>query len=210
MKIKTAVVLNLILTVLVLYSWLTMASGNDTGAMLTDVRLRSLKYFTLDSNLLAAAASLIAVYFQVFRKGTMPVWASSLKLAGTVSVSVTLLTVIVYLGPRFGYKAMLAGVNLHLHLTVPVLAILIFCILEGSHSLSFGHTFLAVIPVLIYAAFYLGNILINGPGSGPNTNDWYGLLFLGLSWAPLIIAIFASAAWMLAVILWKCGRLISL
>ena len=210
MKIKTAVVLNLILTVLVLYSWLTMASGNDTGAMLTDVRLRSLKYFTLDSNLLAAAASLIAVYFQVFRKGTMPVWASSLKLAGTVSVSVTLLTVIVYLGPRFGYKAMLAGVNLHLHLTVPVLAILIFCILEGSHSLSFGHTFLAVIPVLIYAAFYLGNILINGPGSGPNTNDWYGLLFLGLSWAPLIIAIFVSAAWMLAVILWKCGRLISL
>ena len=210
MKIKSAVVLNLILTVLVLYSWLTMASGNDTGAMLTDVRLRSLKYFTLDSNLLAAAASLIAVYFQVFRKGTMPVWASSLKLAGTVSVSVTLLTVIVYLGPRFGYKAMLAGVNLHLHLTVPVLAILIFCILEGSHSLSFGHTFLAVIPVLIYAAFYLGNILINGPGSGPNTNDWYGLLFMGLSRAPLIIAIFASAAWGLAIILWKCGRLISL
>ena len=210
MKIKSAVVLNLILTVLVLYSWLTMASGNDTGAMLTDVRLRSLKYFTLDSNLLAAAASLIAVYFQVFRKGTMPVWASSLKLAGTVSVSVTLLTVIVYLGPRFGYKAMLAGVNLHLHLTVPVLAILVFCVLEGSHSLSFGHTFLAVIPVLIYAAFYLGNILINGPGSGPNTNDWYGLLFMGLSWAPLIIAIFGSAAWGLAIILWKCGRLISL
>ena len=210
MKIKSAVVLNLILTVLVLYSWLTMASGNDTGAMLTDVRLRSLKYFTLDSNLLAAAASLIAVYFQVFRKGVMPVWASSLKLAGTVSVSVTLLTVIVYLGPRFGYKAMLAGVNLHLHLTVPVLAILVFCVLEGSHSLSFGHTFLAVIPVLIYAAFYLGNILINGPGSGPNTNDWYGLLFMGLSWAPLIIAIFGSAAWGLAIILWKCGRLISL
>ena len=210
MKIKTAVALNLILIVLVLYSWLTMASGNDTGTMLTDVRLRSLKYFTLDSNLLAAAASLIAVYFQVFRKGTMPVWALSLKLAGTVSVSVTLLTVIVYLGRRFGYKAMLAGVNLHLHLTVPVLAILIFCVLEGSKTLSFGHTFLAVVPVLIYAAFYLGNILINGPGSGPSTNDWYGLLFMGLSWAPLIVAIFVSTAWILAVILWKLGRLISL
>ena len=178
MKTKTAILLNLVLIVLVLYSWLTMASGNDTGTMLTDVRLRSLRYFTLDSNLLAAASSIVAVYFLLFRKGTMPVWASSLKLAGTVSVSVTLLTVMVYLGPRFGYRAMLAGVNLHLHLTVPVLAILIFCVLEGSRTLPFGHTFLAVIPVLIYAAFYLGNILINGVGSGPTTNDWYGLLFM--------------------------------
>lgn len=208
MKTKTAIVFNVVLTVLVLYSWLTMASGNDTGTMLTDVRLRSLRYFTLDSNLLAAASAMIAVYYEAFRKGRMPVWASSLKLAGTVSVGVTLLTVAVYLGPRFGFRAMLAGVNLHLHLTVPVLAIVTFCFLEGSGTLPFRHTFLAVIPVLLYAAFYLGNILINGVGSGPGTNDWYGLMFMGLSWAPLIVAIFLSGAWLLAVILWKCGRLL--
>ena len=44
MKTKTAILLNLVLIVLVLYSWITMASGNDTGTMLTDVRLRSLRY----------------------------------------------------------------------------------------------------------------------------------------------------------------------
>lgn len=73
MRIKTAILLNLILTALVLISWLTMASGNDTGTMLTDVRLRSLKFFTLDSNLLAAASALAAVYYEVFRKGDIPV-----------------------------------------------------------------------------------------------------------------------------------------
>jgi len=206
MRIKTAILLNLILTALVLISWLTMASGNDTGTMLTDVRLRSLKFFTLDSNLLAAASALAAVYYEVFRKGDIPVWALSLKLAATTAVCVTLLTVAVYLGPRFGYRAMLAGANLHLHLTVPVLAIVAF-IREGSQSLSFIHTFLAVIPVLLYAAFYLGNILINGVGSGPNTNDWYGLMFMGLSAAPLIIAIFTGASWLIASVLWKCARL---
>lgn len=209
MKVKTAILLNLILTVLVLYSWLTMASGNDTGTLLTDVRLRSLKYFTMDSNLLAAAAALIAVYYEVFRKGVLPVWVLSLKLAATTAVGITLLTVVAYLGPRYGYRAMFAGVNLHLHLTAPVLAIFIFCILEGSRSLSFVHTFLAVIPVLLYAAFYLGNILINGVGTYPNSNDWYGLMFMGLSWAPLIIAIFAGGAWLLALILWKCGQVFS-
>ena len=206
MRMKIAIPLNLILTALVLYSWLTMFTGHDTGTMLTSIRLRSLKYFTLDSNLFAAATALIAVYFEVFHRGDMPVWVRSIKLAGAVSVAVTFLTVVVYLGPRYGYRSMYAGVNLHLHLTAPLLAIVIFCALEGSHALSFRHTFLAVIPVLIYAAFYLGNILINGVGSGAGTNDWYGLMYWGLSMAPVVVAVFASAAWILALILWACGR----
>ena len=206
MRIKIAIPLNLLLAALVLWSWLTMFTGYDTGTMLTAARLRSLKYFTLDSNLLAAATALIAAYYELFRGGTLPVWVRSLKLAGAASVAVTFLTVAVYLGPRYGYRSMFAGVNLHLHLTAPLLAIGIFCFLEGSHALSFRHTFTAVIPLLIYAACYLGNILINGIGTGPNTNDWYGLMYWGLSRAPLVFAVFAAAGWILTVILWACGR----
>ncbi len=95
MRIKIAIPLNLLLAALVLWSWLTMFTGYDTGTMLTAARLRSLKYFTLDSNLLAAATALIAVYYELFRGGTLPVWVRSLKLAGAASVAVTFLPVII-------------------------------------------------------------------------------------------------------------------
>ena len=46
----------------------------------------------------------------------IPCTVYQLKYAATVSVGLTFLTVMLFLGPRFGYGAMFQGVNLWFHL----------------------------------------------------------------------------------------------
>ena len=55
---------NLVIAVIVLYSWIRMMSGIDSGSLFSDSRIRTLKYFTVDSNVLAGAAALCAALFE--------------------------------------------------------------------------------------------------------------------------------------------------
>ncbi len=204
---KLTIILNLAMAVMVLYSWLSMFAGIGNTEYLMASRLNSLKFFTIDSNLLLAASALVAAFFEFFKADDIPKWVYALKLAGTVSVTVTLLTVLFFLGPVFGFLAMIAGVSLYLHLIVPLLAIFVFCLLEGSAKLTLRHTFPATIPLLIYLVFYLGNILINGIGEGKSTNDWYGFItFFGFSKMPILALVFALGTWLIALLLYKCGK----
>ena len=211
MKKKTAILLNLAILALVIYAWGGMVIGVDTGKALTAQRLRSLKYFTVDSNILMAVSALIAAVFEIRSLGNggreIPGWVYILKLTGTTSVTLTLLTVLVFLGPLFGCPSMFAGMNLHLHLTVPVLAILTFCLFERTGGLTFRHTLIAVIPMIVYGTFYLGNILLNGRGEWPDTNDWYGFAMWGIPASFLVFVIIAAATWVFALILWKLNRI---
>jgi hypothetical protein len=205
MRRKSAAVCNLLIAGIVLYSWIRMLSGIDAGGLFSESRIRTLKYFTVDSNLLAGAAALCAALFE-FRSGKeIPVWVSALKLAATASVMLTFLTVIGFLGPIFGYASMFTGANLYMHLITPLLAAAVFCLLEGTPALSLRHCFFAVIPMLIYGEVYLLNILINGTGSGMNTNDWYGFTRWGLAAAPLVYLVMASVTWGIAWLLWRCS-----
>ncbi|HPE52336.1 MAG TPA: hypothetical protein PLS83_12650, partial [Methanothrix soehngenii] len=76
------------------------ATGQITAA-------RTFRYFTTDSNLLAAAASLLLILLEarslLSGQFALPAWALLVKLVGTAAVSVTLLTVLVFLGPSAGY-----------------------------------------------------------------------------------------------------------
>jgi hypothetical protein len=124
MKNKTAFLLSLAILALVIYAWGGMVIGVDTGKALTAQRLRSLKYFTVDSNILMAVSALIAV-----------------------------------------------------------------------------------IPMIVYGTFYLGNILLNGRGEWPDTNDWYGFAMWGIPASFLVFVIIAAATWVFALILWKLNRI---
>ena len=196
---------NLVIAVIVLYSWIRMMSGIDSGSLFSDSRIRTLKYFTVDSNVFVGAAALCAAFFE-FRSGKeIPVWVSALKLAATASVVLTFLTVMGFLGPMFGYAKMFVGSNLYMHLVTPLLAAAVFCLLEGDAGLSLRHTFYAVIPMLIYGAAYLLNILINGRGSGIHTNDWYGFTRWGMAASPLVYLVMASITWWIAWLLWRAS-----
>ena len=95
--------------------------------------------------------------------GALPLWAVLFKYAGTAAVTVTLLTVFLFLGPVSGqWKKLLSGADLFLHLICPILAIVSFCFFEKT-AFGFGWTALAVAPVILYGALYLYKVIYARP-----------------------------------------------
>ena len=186
--------LNIVIALASIGAWLVIVFSN--GGMLTDTGLASLKYFTVLSNIFEGTACII--WIAAGRESSQA--AEKIKYMATVSVALTFMTVMVFLGPLYGYPEMLAGVNFYLHLLVPVLA-LAECIFLSRTIYTRRDNRLAVVPMLIYGALYLANNLINGTGEWPDTNDWYGFLNWGL---PMGLVIFAG----LCLITWLAGALI--
>ena len=171
---------------------------------LTAIGLMSLKYFTVLSNLLLGAASLVygIFLFRTMRSGVqIPVWAHRLKYVATVSVTVTLMTVLLFLGPMLGYIAMFSGVNFWFHLVLPVVGIFDFALLDANKPLAFKETLLGVVPTFLYGIGYCANILLNGVGKWPNTNDWYGFTMWGVEYMPVVLLVMLLATWLFAIAL---------
>jgi hypothetical protein len=71
------------------------------------------RYFTVLSNVFCAAAALLMCF------SPSSSWAWTLKYIGTAAVTVTMLTVFLFLGPNLGYKRLLTGPDLYMHLVTP-------------------------------------------------------------------------------------------
>lgn len=164
---KKRVVFNVIVFVIVLYCWFRMVFGYTNSEFMAR-GLSSLKYFTILSNLFEALACLIWIYNR----------NEKIKYIAAVSVTLTMMVTLLYLGPIFGYGMMFAGINFWLHLFVPLLSLL-EVLLWNNEKFTKKDNLLACLPLIIYGLFYLGNNLINGKGNWPFTNDWYGFLMWG-------------------------------
>jgi hypothetical protein len=128
----------------------------------------SLRFFTVQSNILCAAAALLMC---LFPRGTA-VWL--LKYAGTAAVTVTMLTVFLFLAPSVGknwVSVLLTGPDLFMHLLTPLLALISFCGPER-RGMSFGTALLGMLPVLLYGPLYLYKIRFAPEGRG--WDDFYG------------------------------------
>lgn len=160
---------------------------------------KALMYFTVDSNVLSALASLGVVICLLTQLGEnqalLPRWLILCKLVGAAAVGVTFLTVMVFLGPRLGYKAMFAGVNLHLHLICPLLAMISLVFLERSSSLPFPVTLLGILPTVVYGAVYLYQVVIT-----KGWQDFYGFNLGGRWYLSLVIMVLVS--WGICAGLW--------
>ena len=112
------------------------------------------RYFTVLSNLFCALTALILMACELF--GIMPLWAVVLKYMGTVAVTVTFLTVFLYLLPASRSLEGLLNTwpELIMHLITPVLAILSFLCFEKK-GLSGWVVLLGLLPVLLYGWLYL-------------------------------------------------------
>ena len=175
---------------------------NNTGEKMLQVYgLENLKFFTVLSNLLLGVVS--AVYAACTARALararrnpedgwrIPPAAQIAKFVGTTAAALTFLTVMVFLGPLFGYEAMFLNANLWFHLVLPVVGIVEFALLDAGPRLGLRHTAVAVVPTIIYGTCYLANVVINGVGEWPNLNDWYGFAMWGI---PAGIGIFAAIA----------------
>lgn len=114
---------------------------------------RAFRYFTTQSNVLCAIS---AVLICIFPNES---WAYYLKIIGTAGVTVTMLTVLLFLGRVYGYKPILTGSDLFMHLITPLLALISLCVFER-RGIGFATSFIGVLPVVLYAPLYLYNVVL--------------------------------------------------
>ena len=154
-----------------------------------------LRFFTIQSNLFCAAACLTVAVFRL--AGTVPGAVLYLKYAGTVSVTLTMLTVLIYLGPLYGYRPMFAGPDLWLHLLCPVMALLSF-LLWDKPAMPVSCILQGVLPILAYGALYLWKTVLAPAAS--RWEDFYGFNHNG-RWKTSF-ALMAAAGLAIALALW--------
>ena len=191
MKSKFHRYLNLVVGIIIIVQWVRMVLG-FSGTTLTASGLRSLKYFTVLSNLLEALAC-----FMFFFNGN-----EKLKYPAAVAVGLTFLVVMVFLGPMFGYPFMFIGANLWFHGLVPLYAMIEFVICNRVKK-NHRDNLYATLSMVIYGTGYLGNILINGMGEWPNRNDWYGFMNWGYPVGIIIFLVIIGITYMIGFVLRK-------
>ncbi|MBR0220004.1 MAG: hypothetical protein IJQ33_12455 [Clostridia bacterium] len=126
------------------------------------------RFFTVQSNVLCAVSALLLCLFPHSRA----MWL--VKYAGTAAVSVTMLTVLFYLGPLYGYKKLLSGNDLFMHLITPLLALVSFCVWE-KRGLAFFESLWGLVPVILYGVLYMYRVVFCPKGAPEKAwDDFYG------------------------------------
>lgn len=151
------------------------------------------RYFTIDSNVFSAIASLLLAIFEILilckKKENTPVAISLLKFMGTIAVAVTFFTVLLFLGPTQGYQGMYDGTNAFLHLICPLLVMFSYLFTEFGLDEKYN-TFIEPLfglgPVLVYGIVYM--VLVVGTKTW---EDFYGFN-RGDMWYVSFIAMFCA------------------
>ncbi|MBQ5995305.1 MAG: hypothetical protein IJL63_05575 [Clostridia bacterium] len=163
-------------------------------------------FFTIDSNVLAALASLFMCVFCLKHlkdgKTDVPKWLSLFKFVGTTAVTVTLLTVIFFLGPTMGYGLMFAGSSLYLHLINPLLCIISYTCFEKSEKLPLKYSLLGILPTAVYGAVYVAMVVFTGKWP-----DFYGFNTGGFWYVSLPVML--AATYLFAFCLWQIHKKVS-
>ena len=195
---------NILLTVLVFGSWLGVFFFGS-GSLIQN-GLGSLRFFTMLSNLFVgfvAIAWLISVGKS--EDGRASARVELFKYIAAASVGLTCATVLFFLGPIYGYPAMFEGYNLPMHLITPVIAIIEIIFMSDAQYTK-RDNLLAIIPPLLYGIGYLANILINGMGEWPDTNDWYFFFYWGYPIGVLIYVVILAVTWLIGFLMRKLQR----
>lgn len=201
---------------LVLFSTLWMMSGieiGSSGSVLSASHLRMFQFFTVDSNVLMGIIALIAAlaWRKAGKEGKTEVSRGIyiLVLVGTAAVTLTMLVTVFFLAPTFGenWLMLFAQSNFFLHLVTPLCSILILVFLEKNTVVTFWDTLFGMIPMLLYAVYYMGNALSHAQGDViPRQYDWYGFLMFGKKTMIPVILIVCLVQWLICFALWKFSR----
>ena len=139
--------------------------------------IRTFCMFTVNSNILAGLSMLLCIPYTVdgLRTGYyhLPDWVVVTMHIAVTAVSLTFLVSLCILAPVKGVVLIFSGSRFFLHGVCPILSILTFCCFICSHLVRPKEMFLALIPVLLYAAIYLVMVVFIGEEHG-GWNDFYG------------------------------------
>ncbi len=201
-KSRIRLYVNIFLVVAVLGSWISVLYF--TSGPLVQNGIGSMKYFTVLSNLFEGIASAAWLVSNV-KNGRASDGVERLKYVAAAAVGLTFITVIGFLGPLYGYPSMFVGGNLFMHLITPVVALAEMIFLADT-AFTRKDNRLVVLPPLIYGICYLANVIINGIGEWPDTNDWYLFLAWGYPVGIGIFAVICIVTWLLGLAIRKLGR----
>ena len=168
----------------------------EPTALVEEVGLKTFRMFTVLSNMLVGVTSAMTIPFAVdgiIKKNYhLPRWIVALTFTGVTCVSLTFLVALTALSAYAGFsKMMLAGSNLYLHTIVPVMSIISFLFINAYHNVKFRTTFIAIIPVFIYAMTYLFSVIIVGEENGGWRDHYHFLEFM--PWYVAFVVIVALA-----------------
>ncbi len=139
--------------------------------------IRTFCMFTVDSNILMGLSMMLCIPYTVDGLRTdnyhLPDWVVVLMHVAVTAVSLTFLVSLCILAPFKGFVLIFSGSRFFLHFLCPVLSIAAFCCFVNSHMVRLKESFLALIPVFLYAAVYLVMVVIIGEEHG-GWNDFYG------------------------------------
>ena len=163
--------------------------------------LKQFRYFTVLSNAFCAIAALMMAVSQI--NGAVPRPVFLLKYMGTVSVTLTFMTVVLFLGPtQGGYRKWFGGDFFYVHLVGPLLAILSFCLMER-RPMSFGTAMMGLIPMLLYGAVYIYKVML--APEDQRWEDFYGFNRNGM-WLVSGIAMIVGAS-LICLAYWQVCRM---
>ena len=149
-KLPMSIAINII--IIIITTILVIRFFREDGRWSPARGKRAFRYFTTQSNVLCAISALFMCLFPEAD------WTYYLKLMGTAAVTVTMLTVLIFLGRLYGYKVLLIGSDLFMHLITPLLAIISLCGFVR-RGIGFLTSFIGIIPVVLYAPLYLYNVV---------------------------------------------------
>ncbi len=156
------------------------------------------RFFTTLSNVLCALAELMVCICQL--AGEVPRWVWILKYIGTAAVTVTMVTVFVFLAPQYGLKNLLAGQEFFLHFLTPIMALVSFCVFER-RGMDFPTALYGMLPLVLYAPLYLYKVLL--APEGKRWEDFYGFNRTG-KWPVSLAAMLAGTFALCMVFLAAC------
>lgn len=137
--------------------------------------LDSIKYFTTDSNILAAIACAVTAIFDIRiltkKSDTIPKSVMMLKFIGTACVTLTMTATVLFLMPVYG-MFVLKGSLFIVHVSTPLLALLSFVFLETVHYISIPKSLLGTVPMMIYGIVYYIEVAVIGEANG-GWKDFY-------------------------------------
>ena len=151
--------------------------------------IRTFCMFTVNSNILAGLSMLLCLPYTIDGMRTnnyhLPDWVVDLMFTGVTAVTLTFLVSLCILAPVKGFVLIFTGSRFFLHGVCPILAILAFCCFICDHYIRLWETFLALIPVFLYAVVYLVMVVFIGEERG-GWNDFYGFATRIPLWISLV------------------------
>ena len=215
-KLKAACLTNAFLVDMVIFAAICMFTGfrfMPGDLILETTKIEMFIFFTVDSNIFLGIAAFILMIFELrlFAKKIeeIPKWVYLLKLSATGCVTLTFIVTACYLAPfsSFGYFDFFKNSNLFFHFLIPVVSIISFIFLDNTNKIKFKDNFICLVPVILYAIFYVINVFTHLENGKTSTKyDFYGFVRGGLGSIAIVAFLILAITFIFNIILYLLNK----